>query len=218
MKIVSQTETEIVVEDSSVWISAVFGVATVALCAWVLTTGQYRLLLAGVLFVVFALVWLRRSRFVFNAGTQSVQWSRLRMISKRSGSIAFADISDIVIEGPGADRTGRLCRLAIRTSTGAATPMSDVFDIAPESGTALRTTLLNLVQSPARSLSASAANADAARTQQLNDSIRSLLTQGKKIDAILLVQQSEHLNLTEATFRVNQVANQMGTRQSAPKA
>lgn len=218
MKIVSQTETEIVVEDSSVWISAVFGVATVALCAWVLTTGQYQLLPAGVLFVVFALVWLRRSRFVFNAGTQSVQWSRLRMISKRSGSIAFADISDIVIEGPGADRTGRLCRLAIRTSTGAATPMSDVFDIAPESGTALRTTLLNLVQSPARSLSASAANADAARTQQLNDSIRSLLIQGKKIDAILLVQQSEHLNLTEATFRVNQVANQMGTRQSAPKA
>lgn len=216
MRIVRQNESEIVVEDSSVWISLVCGVVAVAICADVLIQGRYQLLLAAVLFVAFALLWLRRSRFVFSASMRSIQWTRLRMVRKQAGSIAFADVSDVVIESTDSNRANRLCRLSIRTAGGAA-PMSDAYGTTQGHAATLRSTLLAFVRASSGGAPVMPANHDAVRTQQVNDSIRSLLSQGKKIDAILLVQHSEHLDLTEATFRVNQIANQMEIKQTAPK-
>lgn len=217
MRIVRQNESEIVVEDSSVWISAVCGIAAVAICAFAVVQARYQLLLAAVLFIAFTLLWLRRSRFVFSAPMRSIQWSRLRMMRRQAGSIAFADVSDLLVESSSSGRANPLCRLSIRTAAGT-TPMSDAYGTTQDYAATLRSTLLQFVRPGSGAAPAMPANNDAARTLQLNDAIRALLGQGKKIDAILLVQQSEHLDLTEATFRVNQVANQMGIRQPAPRA
>lgn len=216
MKIVRQNESEIVVEDSSVWISAVCGIAAVAICAFAVVQGRYRLLLVAILFAAFALLWLRRSRFVFSAPMRTIRWSRLRAMRRHAGSIAFADVSDIVVDSSNVGGRAPLCRLTIRTTAGA-TPMADAYGTTQAHAATLRSTLLQFVRAGSGAAPVMPANNDAARTQQLNDAIRALLAQGKKIDAILLVQQSEHLDLTEATFRVNQIANQMGIRQPAPR-
>lgn len=217
MRIVRQNETEIVVEDSSVWISAICGLAAVGICAAAFFQSRYQLLLVAILFLVFALLWLRRTRFVFSGSLRSVQWTRLRMLRTQAGSIAFADVWDIFVDSSQGGNAKRLCRLCIRTSA-ATTPMSDAYGTTQAHAASLRTTLLEFVRTTAGAAPVVHANGDAARTQQLNESIRSLLAQGRKIDAILLIQQSDHLDLTEATFRVNQIANQMGMRTTAPKA
>lgn len=182
MKIVRQTESEIVVEDSSPLLS------------------------------------LHNSTFVFNAKTQSIQWTRQRMFRKETGSIAFSEIQNIVLETTTGDDRPR-GRLAITTATDTM-PMSDGYSASRDDAATICATLLNFIRPApaAKSPTANVINTDAFRTQQLNDSIRLLLRQGKKIDAILLVQRSEHLDLTEATFRVNQVANRMGMKQTAAKA
>jgi hypothetical protein len=179
MKIVRQTDSEIVVEDSS------------------------------------SLFSLHKSTYAVNAATKSIQWNRLGMTGKQAGSLAFSEVQDIVIDTRKGGNPRQPCRLSIRTAAGTL-PMSAGYKMSRESAATLRDTLLTFIRADAAQKSASAAatfNTDAVRTQQLNDAIRALLTQGKKIDAILLVQQSEHLDLTEATFRVNQVANQMGMKQ-----
>ena len=78
----------------------------------------------------------------------------------------------------------------------------------------LRDTLVQIVQPTGQpetpeSATPSADNPDATRAAALDEAIRKLLQQNRKIDAILLVQQTDHLDLTEATFRVNRVGKSM---------
>lgn len=107
-------------------------------------------------------------------------------------------------------------RLAIATASQGTVPMSDEYSSGGLKGYEdLRDTLLHFVRPERGSSAFSAAtatlplNPDAARTAALNDSIRGLLQQGRKVDAILLVRQSEHLDLTEATFRVNHIEHEL---------
>jgi hypothetical protein len=184
MKILRQSDSEILIEDSSLLFS------------------------------------LRKSTFLFSKPLQSIQWTLRRDFRKETGNVAFSEVQDIVIEKKNPGDTTQPCRLSLRTAK-AAIPVSVGYNLQQDQASTLRATLLAFAKATAGAKPASATymiNTDALRTQQLNDSIRTLLNQGKKIDAILLVQRSEHLDLTEATFRVNQVANQMGPKQPAAKA
>jgi hypothetical protein len=220
MRIVRQTESEVVVEDSSLWMTVFCAICAAFIFAFALTHGQYKTTISGVVFLLIGLVCLRRSKFVFSMKTQSVQWTRLRMGRRQTGTIAFSGVRDIVIETAIASGARPRCRLAIETAAGT-TPLSDAYSASQDHAAAVRDTLLNFVlaaSAPKPASTANAVNTDAIRTQRLNDSIGSLLRQGKKVDAILLVQQSDHLDLTEATFRVNQVASQMEKKQPAAQA
>lgn len=124
----------------------------------------------------------------------------------------------INVESTSSDKGTLTYRLAIATASQGILPMSDVCSGGEQHIESVREAIEQFVKPSASgerapdSAVTSASkplNADAARTAALNDSIRGLLQQGRKIDAILLVRQTEHLDLTEATFRVNQVENQM---------
>jgi hypothetical protein len=220
MRIVRQTESELVVEDSSLWMTVLCALCAVFIFWIALTHGQYKTMISGGIFLLIGLVCLRKATFVLSAKAQSIRWTRLRMGRIKTGNIAFSDVQDIVIESTIASGARLRCRLSIRTGAGT-TPMSDGYSASQDHAATVRATLLDFVLTASGAKTAGDANTvntDAIRTRQLNDSIRSLLLQGKRIDAILLVQQSEHLDLTEATYRVNQVASQMGTKQTAPRA
>jgi hypothetical protein len=220
MKIVRQTESEIVVEDSSVATNAILSVTFLVLFSLSLALRWYSIACVSAPALLFAVFRLRKSTFVFIAAAHSIQWTRLRVTRKEAGSIAFSDVQDIVVESRGPGPFGPMCRLSLRAAT-TTIPISIGDNVAQDQAAIVRDTLLAFVKTAPGAKPASPAspgNTDAARTQQLNAAIRLLLSQGKRFDAILLVQGNEHLDLTEATFRVNQVASQMETKQPAPKA
>jgi hypothetical protein len=217
MRIVRQNASEIVVADSSLSVFAICGGAALFLLVFALWHGQYRTLIAGACLLLFALLWLRKSTFVFDRATQSIRWTRFRTGRTETGTIPFAEVRDICVEATSSGSANTICRLSIQTAAGT-TPMSDAYSGSQHHAAIVRDTLLGFMRVDAAAKPVAPTNNDADRAQQLNNSIRALLSQGKKIDAILLVRQSEHLDLTEATFRVNQVANKMGTKQPAPKA
>ncbi|HEX4007070.1 MAG TPA: hypothetical protein VHX60_12920 [Acidobacteriaceae bacterium] len=224
MKIVRQTNSKIVVRDSSLWIASVCGVAFLVVFFATLATRNYRGTIASGLLLVFAIAWLRRSNFVFDGPAQMVRWKRLRYLRLASGAIPFSEVLAINVESSSSDKANVLTyRLSIAT-TGGNVPMSDVYSSGHGAVAALQDRLQSFVI-PSRAPAASplpdappdqSGDVDAQHTSQLNGSIRSLLQQGRKIDAILLVQRTDHLDLTEATFRVNQIDHQMKSERMGP--
>lgn len=220
MKIVRQSETEIVVQDSSIWIFGICAAAFLFVAYMTLSAGNHKGLAASGLLLVFAIAWLRRSTFVFDTTARMIRWRRMRYLNVLSGAIHFSDVQDIVLDSTMSGKSSvMIYRLTIVTALGR-TPMSDVFKGGHDHISAMRETLLGFIAgrhnavNPAASLpqSSGATNSDAERAAQLNEAIRGLLKQGRKIDAILLVQSTDHLDLTEATFRVNQIANKPESR------
>lgn len=215
MKIVSQTETQIVVRDSSLWISVLCGLGFLFVLTMTARAGNWKGMLGSGLLLLFALAWVRRSTFTFDAGAQKIRWRRLRMLRMASGEIRFSAVQDIRLDestGGGSAANVTIYRPTIVTANGDV-PMADVYSSGRDHFTRLREALLAFVrgQTPPAQPGALDATSDAARAAELNESIRVLLRQGRKVDAILLVQRTDHLDLTEATFRVNQVEIQMKT-------
>jgi hypothetical protein len=217
MKIVRQTPTELVVLDSSLSISAIFLVAGLFVLYFVIFQGDRRAAGAAGISLLVALAWLRRSTFTFSAALQRIDWKRLRWFRVTGGTIPFSEVQSINIEATSGGKGVPTYRLAIATPH-SIVPMSDVYTPGEEHFQSLRDTIQQFVKpaassAPVSGFSAASAsitvNSDAARTAALNDSIRGLLQQGRKVDAILLVRQTEHLDLTEATFRVNHIEAQL---------
>ena len=210
MKIVRQSPHELVVRDSSLWLSAIFIAAAVFLLYFVVVQGDRRALVAMAVTLALALVWARRSTFTFNAATQRIDYTRLRWLRTASGTIPFSDVQAIDVQTMSGENGTMIYRLALATREGAV-PMSDEYSGGQKHVESLRDTIQQFVQPGASAnfgvFARPAANPDAARTAALDDSVRNLLQQGRKVDAILLVRQTEHLDLTEATFRVNHIEN-----------
>lgn len=219
MRIVRQTPAELVVRDSSIWISIVCALAAGFVLYFVIAKNEQRGWIAIAVWLLFALAWVRRSTFTFSAALQRIEWKRLRYFRIAGGTIPFSDVQSINIESISSDKGTLIYRLAIATASQGIVPMADVYSGSGQHYfESLRETIQEFVKPKASGTpktgfsSASASiplNPDAARTAALNDSIRGLLQQGRKMDAILLVRQSEHLDLTEATFRVTHIENEL---------
>jgi len=72
MKITRQTETELEVKDSMLWLAAIFVFVALILAYAALRSGDRRLLYASGSFLLFALLSLQKSTFVFDAGRRMV--------------------------------------------------------------------------------------------------------------------------------------------------
>lgn len=122
--------TTLVVRESRTFLRAAFGITAVATIAIVVvaardsgvTTG---LLVKGFLvelLLVPAFLLLQDLRFIFDPAARVVHWQQRRLLSSRSGTIAFDDIRDVAIRAeldldkPNASATR--WRLALVTSTG----------------------------------------------------------------------------------------------------
>lgn len=214
MKIVRQTETELVAEESAHWTAILCGLGSLLFLGLAVIGGMRNGYLSAAVFLVFALSWLSRSTFTFDAAAKAIRWKRLRSFRISTGTIPFSSVQAITLQPVSSERGAvTTWRLVIVAASGPVT-MCSVDRAAHDRISSLRDTLVQLVQPtglPETPQPAALAddNPDAARTAALDNSVRELLLQNRKIDAILLVQKTDHLDLTEATFRVNRIAKSM---------
>lgn len=214
MKIIRQTETELVAEESSHWTTILCALVSLIFLYLAVIGGMRNGYISAALFLVFALSWLSRTTFTFDATAKIIRWKRLRSFRMSSGTIPFTSVQAIQLDPVSSERGSvTTWRLNLVTAQGPVN-MCSVDRAGHDRIASLRDTLVQIVQPTGQpetpeSATPSADNPDATRAAALDEAIRKLLQQNRKIDAILLVQQTDHLDLTEATFRVNRVGKSM---------
>ena len=199
MHITRKTNQELVILDSSIWIS-VFLLCASAFVTYrlILENNQRGLLLDGI-FLLFIVLFWRKEVVVFDVARQQATWTRRRLFKVATGSIPFSDINGIGIETTSSGNAPTY-RLSIITSLGSI-PMSDSYAGGQQKYEELRQEIVDFLKLDPGSTLTSGIDDEA--------SVRSLLKQGRRIDAIQLVRSTQKLSLTEATQRVAALYEQM---------
>lgn len=198
MKIARQTETELVFEDSTYWLAGVFAAFALLMAYVMIHSGTPRGLIGAGALLLFAVAWLRRTTMVFDANQQMVRWTRARWGRSSTGSLPFRSITDVVTQSAPGQNGITIYRLAL-VAEGQAIPFCDEYSGGGVARyDALRETALKMLGRPSQS-----------NLEGLDASIRSLLKQGRTVDAVELVRASDHVTLTAARERVLQVREQI---------
>ena len=198
MHITRRTNEELVVADSSVWLSAVF-LALAAFTAYQAVALKVpNWWLCSAFLSLFAFAFWRRETVTFNVASQQVQWVRRRAFKLASGTLPFSEMRGITIETMNDTHNVPSCRLTILT-TGDPIPMSDGYAGGQVYYEKLRKQILEFLN---MDKTASPGPGD-------EESIRALLQQGRKVDAIAFMRTNYQLDLTEAVDRVNEIDEEM---------
>ena len=145
----------------------------------------------GILFSAFGAVLLfRRDRFVFDTSAERVTWRKWSLARSSSGELDFSDILDVTIESISGAEGGGSYRVALRTKEGTV-PLTEAYaggtDRWRPTAARIRRILGQAGERPAD------ADTD------------SLLDQGRKIDAIRQLRETEGLSLTQAKAKVESI-------------
>lgn len=210
MHIARQTPQQLVVVDSSRWVSAIC--AAGALFAVYRTISQHYpkgLIMVAVL-AIFAMIFDLRKVFTFDGMQRVVRWKSRTILKAESGEIRFDDITNIDTETTTTTNktaTITLYRLAINAS-GKTIPMAYNYRGASDGYAALRSQILEFIRPGSQS---AAARIGGAAAESLESSLRALLRQDRKMDAVALLRSAEDLSLTEAMKRIDAI--ECGIRQ-----
>jgi hypothetical protein len=206
MRIAHQSPTELVVKDSSFWLTYLnAGIALLLLVAGISKT-EPRVYLGAALFLLFAAITARGTTFTFDGMQRVVRWNGFKLFKKDSGTIPFDDIEDVTVEASSSGNSGTTYRLSLLTKQGAV-PMAYAYSGSSDSYGAMRREILTFLK-PGLQHAAPPAETNG-MPSDLASSIRSLLAQGRKIDAITLLRSREHIGLTEAVKRIDALAAAM---------
>ncbi|HEX3985548.1 MAG TPA: hypothetical protein VHX13_02970 [Acidobacteriaceae bacterium] len=198
MKIVRQSDSELVLRESTLWISILLALAALPLFYASTLPGNRGDLILAVFFAIGALVWLRKATVIFDAAQRAVRWRRMRFFRSASGTVPFSEIAGIGTETTSGSGGSTLYRLTILTGQ-QPIPFTDTFGAGRDRWTHIRDTAQRFLRTiPGTSLPAPGSDLDA--------SLRSLLLRGRRVEAIRLLQTADHLDLSAATQRVNQLA------------
>ena len=145
----------------------------------------------GFLFSGFGAVLLfRRDRFVFDAGENRVRWRKWSLARSSSGELHFSDILDVAVESTSGADGGGTYRVALRTKDGTI-PLTEAYaggaDRWRPTVARIRKILGHASKRPA------------------DVDMDSLMDQGRKIDAIRQLRETEGLSLTQAKAKVESV-------------
>jgi hypothetical protein len=208
MRIASQSPTELVVRDSSVWISVLCAGVALGLILFGIAKAQPNTFLGAALFLLFGIIGARNTTFTFDSVRRVVNWSGYKPFKRASGTIPFDDVSDIVVEATSGGSDATTYRLALITSQGNV-PMAYAYTSSKDGYAELRSQILGFIRPglagapPDTDVNADGIPAD------LDSSIRSLLNQRRKIDAIELLRSRGRIGLTEAVKRIDAVDKNM---------
>jgi hypothetical protein len=203
MHIQRETPAELVVVDGTLWMSTPFTFGFVYMLYQtihraIMHTGNRWDVLAPIIMGLFAWASAQHTRFVFKAMPGMVRWRRFQYLRIRSGSISFDEVTDIAIETTTTDKGGKVHRLVVVTSQ-ARIPMSNGYS-GLGNFDKMRARILEYVKGPG-----AAGTAAADREAELRSSLRSLLAQGRKFEAIKLFRESEGGGLAEAKSLVDSI-------------
>ena len=208
MHIVRKTNQELVIVDSSIWVSIFLSCVTLFFLyrIIIMKAGPVNYLVPGFL-GLFALLFWRKEVVVFDSGRQQALWNRRRLFRVASGIVPFSDISGIGMESSYAKNNVLVYRLTLLTQQGSV-PMSDNYAADLQRYEKLKREILDFLKLDSGEMRAAP---DASLSGGIHDeaSVRALLIQGRRIDAIQLVRSTQKISLTEATERVNTIYDQM---------
>lgn len=208
MHITRQTPTELVARDSAMWLAIPFALGALFLLVLTIMRHNPEGLLGVGLLLLFAIPPARYSTFTFDAMQRMVRWSGRKLFKAESGTIPFDDITDIGTEATSSGRGGATYRLTILTPQGSV-PMAYTYSNGKNRHAQMRETILAFLHPERQSAAFSSTVATPGATLADESSIRSLLSQGRRIDAITLVRIKERVSLTEAVTRVNKIDDKM---------
>ena len=203
MHVTRKTNQELVVVDSLIWLSVLL------LCGFAFLTYRTILEPSGKTYfglglaLLLALVSLRKETVVFDGTAQQVRWKRLRTLKVATGELPFSAITGIGIEALASGSGGQTYRLAIQTAD-QPVPMSDVYGNGRAHYEQLQCEILEFL------------HLDRTKFATENDvgdeaPIRSLLMEGKKIEAIKLLRSRHNIGLAEAVDQVGVIEQKMKT-------
>jgi hypothetical protein len=200
MHVVRETPNELETKDSSVWASVLCAIVATTVACFALAGNQLRNLLVSAIFFLFALPFVRTVEFKFNCVERVVRWRGRKLFKVESGSVLFDEITGIGTETTSGDEGGMSYRLSILTAHGSI-PMAYTYNGGEEHYANLRERILAFIH-PGAPIPADPTGAGGLASEA---SIRSLLRQGRKIDAIELLRSSASISLTEAVQRVEAI-------------
>ena len=201
MHISRKTNQELVVLDSSIWVSVLLLCAGGATAYASMMQGKPKGLWITGFFALFAFLFWRKEVVTFDSGRQQAAWWRRRAFKSASGTVAFSEITGVGMEVSAAGGNNAMTyRLTILTKD-QRIGMSDVY-----SGDRMH--YEELKKEIAEFLHVEAVGGPASDDADAN-SLQSLLKQGRKVDAIALVRASQHIGLTEAVDVVNRIDEKM---------
>ena len=199
MHVTRKTNQELVVVDSSTWISVILLCAAVPMVYTSITHSRLSGLWVAGFFVLCAFLFWRKEVVAFDAGRQQVSWWRRRAFKAASGIVPFSEITGIGMETSMAEHGTLTYRLTILTSE-KVVPMSDVYAGNRVHYEALKAEISQFLHVDNVEMSPGGVD---------ENSIQSLLKQGRKVDAIELVRASQKIGLTEAVNLVNEIDKKM---------
>jgi hypothetical protein len=206
MRITRHTAQQLVVVDSTFGISAILFAASLPLFYVATRPGKIGALFGAVLFLLGAVVWLRRTIFTFDAGEQRVLWHGRKVFRSEDGVIPFNDIKGIGTETISGSHGSNTYRLTILTRS-QAVPLAYSYGGNQSNYESTRAEILRFLHLEVPASSITDSQGESARIDE--PSVRSLLRQGRKIDAVGLVRSSAHVGLTEAVRMVDEIDEKM---------
>lgn len=129
MKVKSEAPTELVVTESTVWLSFFFLLVSVALFYSVGLHGRehgWKAFIPAAVFLAFAAAFDLRTQVTFDNARRQAQWKRRRLFWVKARTVAFDEIRGVVMESSIAKNNQFVYRLTILTSNGSV-PMSDTY-------------------------------------------------------------------------------------------
>jgi hypothetical protein len=216
MHIKSETPEKLVVVDGTLWMSIPFAFGFVYMLYKYLVsettqpaghhTGNHWNILAPIIMGLFMWASAQHTRFVFNARRRTVEWHRMKNFFFSSGTIPFDDVTDISIGTTTTDKGGKVHWLSVVTKQGECSMSNGYSGFG--NFEKMRQRILEFVMGKAAAQAAAAERPD-----ELTSSLRALVAQGRKIEAIELLRTSEGGGLAEAKARIDALQAEMKARQ-----
>jgi hypothetical protein len=214
MHVVRHSPTDLVVKDSGVWMTILFTGIAAALVAGLGISQPLRLLVPA-FFLLCGVITARATTFTFDGMRRTVQWSGFKPFKTESGTILFDEIDDITVEASSNGDNGIAYRLSLNTKQGTV-PMAYAYSGSRDGYVALRQQILALIK-PGLQAPAPVAHTDGIPSD-LESSIRSMLIQRRKIDAIALLRTRERIGLMEAKKRIDALDAKIKAENKVPQA
>jgi hypothetical protein len=212
MHIKSETPEKLVVVDGTLWMSIPFAFGFVYMLYKTIQYetipraghqhGNHWNILAPIIMGLFMWASAQQTRFVFNAKRRRVEWHRMKNFFFSSGTIPFDDVTDIAIGTTTTDKGGKVHWLSVVTLQGERSMSNGYSGFG--NFEKMRARILEYIKGPGAGGSKAAD-----KEVELMSSLKSLLAQGRKIEAIKLFRESEGGGLAEAKTRIDTLEAEM---------
>lgn len=186
------------------WIA--IGVAVLGVLAYDLTIGSrgddraVGLIGAALTCLGAGLLFLERSRFVFDTRGQRIEWSRRHGLRRRHGQLRFDEIADVFAHSPIGDEGTPSRRVVLKLKDGSELPLTVGFAVDPQDAQLLLAQRLRALL-----IDQGRANRAGAAADDIDDNLRALVHAGRDMDAIRLLRETRRLDLLAAKQRIEEL-------------